>query len=68
MITIYVVDDASNEGKISLPIIKNIKSIELITMAFNVGHQRAIVSGLCEAFSANKHDIYIVTDYLAALW
>lgn len=61
-ITIYVVDDASNEGKISLPIIKNIKSIELITMAFNVGHQRAIVSGLCEAFSENKHDIYLVAD------
>ncbi len=60
--TIYVVDDASNEGKISLPNINNIKSIELITMAFNVGHQRAIVSGLCEAFCTNKYDIYLVAD------
>jgi hypothetical protein len=60
--TIYVVDDASSQGKISLPVISNIKSIELVSMAFNLGHQRAIASGLCQAFSANKYDIYMCAD------
>ena len=42
--------------------IKNIKSIELLRLYTNIGHQRAIAIGLVEVSQSSKYDAVIVMD------
>ncbi len=41
---------------------RRVQSVEILELAFNMGHQRAIALGLAEVVKRNVHDISIVMD------
>ncbi len=41
---------------------KRVLSVEILELAFNMGHQRAIALGLAEVVNRNVHDICVVMD------
>jgi hypothetical protein len=66
MFHIYAVDDGSiapfDLDSIVLPEDSCIESIEIIHLALNLGHQRAIAVGLCTVASADDIDSVLVMD------
>jgi hypothetical protein len=63
---VYAVDDGStaalDPAEIVLPTGSCIAGIEVIRLAVNLGHQRAIAVGLCEIADADKIDAVLVMD------
>jgi hypothetical protein len=63
--SLFAIDDGSNEPPvIDYPIetLHRIREIEIITLACNLGHQRAIAVGLVEAYQRKKFDGILVMD------
>ncbi|PTN36512.1 glycosyltransferase [Desulfonatronum sp. SC1] len=63
-VTLYVVDDGSTTELVTdhLPQLRHLTSIERITLAANLGHQRAIAVGLCELAQSKSFDAVIIAD------
>ena len=63
---ILAVDDGSSQpfdlNALNLPANKCIQDIEVIHLATNLGHQRAIAVGLAEVCERNKEDLVIIMD------
>jgi hypothetical protein len=63
---IYALDDGSSApfdlNSITLPTDTCVVAIEIIRLAVNLGHQRAIAVGLCAIADANKIDTVVVMD------
>ena len=63
---IYALDDGSGTpfdlNNITLPIDTCVAAIEVIRLAANLGHQRAIAVGLCALADADKIDTVLVMD------
>lgn len=63
--SVFVVDDGSSEpAAINCPLntLHRIREIEIIGLACNLGHQRAIAVGLVEAFGREGFDAILVMD------
>ena len=63
--SVFVIDDGSNErAEINLPQapLRRIRSVEIITLVCNMGHQRAIAIGLVEAGRRENFDALLVMD------
>ncbi|MEA2755335.1 MAG: polyisoprenyl-phosphate glycosyltransferase [Aliidongia sp.] len=64
-VTIIAVDDGSfapPPADMRVEKLANIFKIEIISLACNLGHQRAIAVGLFAASGANDHDVVVVAD------
>lgn len=63
---IYALDDGSSAPfdlkSVTLPVDTCVVSIEIIHLAVNLGHQRAIAVGLCAIADADKIDAVLVMD------
>jgi polyisoprenyl-phosphate glycosyltransferase len=63
---IYAVDDGSSapfdRANLSLPLDSCIVAIDVIRLALNLGHQRAIAIGLCEIADGDDIDMVLVMD------
>ena len=63
---VYAVDDGSAEpfdaAELALPRGSCVKSIEIIRLAANLGHQRAIAVGLCAIAGSSETDAVVVMD------
>jgi polyisoprenyl-phosphate glycosyltransferase len=63
--SVLVIDDGSTEALLTdFPVdqLHRVRSIEIIALACNMGHQRAIAVGLVEAFSRQEFDAVLVMD------
>ena len=62
-LSLFAVDDGSNErGVLASRQFRRIESIEIITLASNLGHQRAIAVGLVEVYRRDEFDAVVVMD------
>jgi polyisoprenyl-phosphate glycosyltransferase len=65
-ISIVVVDDGSTDAApddlFSLGELRNVDSIELVRLALNVGHQRALAIGLCSALQNRAIEQFVLMD------
>ncbi|HEY9619554.1 MAG TPA: glycosyltransferase [Crinalium sp.] len=65
-VSIIAVNDGSIEltptPEVLLPDLKYLQKIEILNLVCNLGHQRAIAVGLCEAFHQEDSDAVIVMD------
>jgi glycosyltransferase involved in cell wall biosynthesis len=63
-VSLFVVDDGSTVELDSaiIPQVKNIQSIECLSLLTNLGHQRAIAVGLCEIEKRNSFNAVIIMD------
>ena len=63
-VSLFVVDDGSTVELDSaiIPQVKNIQSIECLSLLTNLGHQRAIAVGLCEIEKRDSFDAVIIMD------
>ena len=61
-VTIVAVDDGSTEKRPDLARAEHIAAIEIITLACNLGHQRAIAVGLCDVAARASFDAALVLD------
>lgn len=65
-VSVYVIDDGSTEPRPeafkALGALTAIRSIELVNLAVNVGHQRAIAIGLCLTVDRAREDAVLVMD------
>jgi len=65
-ISIVVVNDGSSlpipESFLKKKSLKKVKSVEVLELACNMGHQRAIALGLAEVSARDCYDIVIVMD------
>ena len=63
-VSLFIVDDGSTIelDPSVLPDVKNIASIECLSLLTNLGHQRAIAVGLCEIEQRNCFDAVIIMD------
>jgi glycosyltransferase involved in cell wall biosynthesis len=63
--SLFIIDDGSTEAA-SMSIgslgLRRFREIEIVTLACNLGHQRAIAVGLVEVYSRNSFDTIIVMD------
>jgi len=63
--SIFVIDDGSSEPPsidLSLDRLRRVRGVEIITLACNMGHQRAIAIGLVEAHRRKGFDAVLVMD------
>ncbi len=63
--SVLAIDDGSTEASpADFPVdgLHHVRGIEIITLACNMGHQRAIAIGLVEAFSRQDFDAVLVMD------
>lgn len=63
--SLFVIDDGSSEPQVldsPLHAFRRIRHIEVVTLACNLGHQRAIAVGLVEAYHRKKFDAVLVMD------
>jgi glycosyltransferase involved in cell wall biosynthesis len=63
--SLFAIDDGSNDPPvIDYPVhmLSRIRNIEIITLACNLGHQRAIAVGLVEAYRRKRFDAVLVMD------
>jgi glycosyltransferase involved in cell wall biosynthesis len=64
-LSLIVVDDGSSDAPvIGYPVhtLRRFRNIEIITLACNLGHQRAIAVGLVEAYRRKRFDAVLVMD------
>jgi len=63
-VTVIAMDDGSliSSDLSILPALKNLKSVEVICLVGNMGHQRAILIGLCEITLRAQFDAVVVLD------
>jgi glycosyltransferase involved in cell wall biosynthesis len=62
-VRVIAVDDGSTENSLlSLGNLEYIDRVEVVSLVCNLGHQRAIAVGLCEAFHQEGFDAVIVMD------
>ena len=63
-LSLIIIDDGSTDGApfkdLGEP--RSLKSVEIITLVCNLGHQRAIAVGLVEAYLRKKFDAVVVMD------
>lgn len=63
--SLFVIDDGSSEPQIldcPTHALRRVRHIEIITLACNLGHQRAIAVGLVETYHRKKFDAVVVMD------
>ncbi len=64
-LTILAIDDGSQTSlpdDTGLQDLTSLERVEILSLACNLGHQRAIAVGLAAAFDAGRFDVAIVTD------
>lgn len=61
---IYAIDDGSlmRPNLNALPELSNLAKVEIISLVGNVGHQRAIMIGLCDISERDDFDVVVVLD------
>lgn len=61
-ISVLAVDDGSTAPMPEFPVYSNIRSVEVLNLVCNVGHQRAIAIGLADLVAKKSFDAVIVMD------
>ncbi|MCE7530678.1 glycosyltransferase [Polynucleobacter sp. IMCC 29146] len=63
-VTVIAIDDGSltPHNLNTLPVLKKLAAVEVISLVGNVGHQRAILIGLCDITLRAQFDVVVVLD------